>query len=82
MVAVIIAIPVGAWAIHYGGDRERLAAIATVNAAASAHGCKLYGDDVNRLITQYRDQNNIGWYESGDTIAKTIGKNCTAATSS
>ena len=82
MAAVIIAIAVGAWGIHYGGDQERRAAITTVSAAASAHGCKLNNDDANRLITQYRDQNDIGWYESGDTIAKTIEKNCTAATSS
>lgn len=82
VIAVIVAIPVGAWGIHYGGDWERTAAIATVSAAASAHGCKLNGDDVNRLITQYRDQNDIGWSESGDAVAKTIGKNCAAATSS
>lgn len=82
VVAAIIVILVGAWGIYYGGKRERTAAIATVSAAASTRGCKLDSDNINRLITQYRDQYDVGWYESGGAVAKNIRKNCATASSS
>lgn len=82
VIATIIAIPLGVWGIHAGGEREKLAAINVVSAAAAAHGCKLYDANISRLITQYRDQNNIGWSESGSTIAKNVEKSCPNSPSS
>jgi len=82
VIATIVVIPLGAWAIHDGGAREKLAAMNMVSAAAAAHGCKLDDADLSRLVTQYRDQNNIGWSESGSTVARNIVKSCPNTSSS
>lgn len=82
IIVTIVAIPLGAWGIHVGGEREKLAAISVVSAAATAHGCKLDDADIDRLVTKYRDQNNIGWSESGSTVAKNIEKSCPNTSSS
>lgn len=79
---LVVAIPLSAWAINYGGERGKVAAVDTVAAAASAHGCKLDRAALDRLVTQYRDTSTVGWAESGNTVAASIGKACPAASSS
>jgi hypothetical protein len=81
VVAAIVAIPFGVWAIHARAQQGKIAAIATVSAAASAHRCKLDDTEIGRLVTQYRDRNDVGWAETGSSVAKSIAKMFPAASS-
>lgn len=82
VIGLVVAIPLSAWAINYGGERGKVAAIDTAAAAASAHGCKLDRAALDRLVSQYRDKSDVGWAESGDTVAQGIAKACPAVSSS
>jgi hypothetical protein len=76
VIAAIVAIPFEISALRHVGQEDKLAGIATASAAATARGCHFNRTDISRLVEQYRDQQDVGWAESGSKVAQDIDNNC------
>jgi hypothetical protein len=76
LLIALVAIAGGFMALRFLDQKDKIAGIAAASAAAAAHGCTLNNAEISRLVEQYRNQYDLGWYESGSKVAETIGNDC------